>query len=63
MGSPANLFIAQMQDWQGLDSTCRMNVPGVALGNWTWRMEPGSANEELAVLMREYTRIFGRLTA
>ena len=61
MGSPANLFIAQMQDWQGLDSSCRMNVPGVALGNWTWRMEPGSANEELAVLMREYTRIFGRL--
>ena len=44
-GSVAALFVAQMQDYLGLGSEGRINVPGVAKGNWRWRMAavPGKA--------------------
>jgi 4-alpha-glucanotransferase len=38
MGSVADLFVAQMQDYIGLDSHARMNTPGTLGGNnWRWR--------------------------
>ena len=40
MGSTAELFVAQMQDYLALGSEGRINVPGVAAGNWRWRMAP-----------------------
>ncbi|MBQ1544441.1 MAG: 4-alpha-glucanotransferase [Clostridia bacterium] len=61
MASPANLFVAQMQDWLGLPTDARMNIPGKALGNWKWRMLPGAASDELAETMYNYTKMFGRL--
>ena len=39
--SPARLAMVQAQDVLGLGSEARMNVPGRARGNWTWRMERG----------------------
>jgi len=36
--SVAELAVAPMQDLLGLDSQARMNTPGVARGNWGWRM-------------------------
>ncbi len=36
--SRANWAIAPMQDLLGLGSEARMNVPGVATGNWRWRL-------------------------
>jgi 4-alpha-glucanotransferase len=38
--SVANLAIVPMQDVLGLGSEARMNVPGRAEGNWTWRCRP-----------------------
>ena len=35
--SPADLAIVQMQDLLCLGSEARMNVPGVAEGNWSWQ--------------------------
>ena len=44
--SPANTAIVQMQDILGLGRSARMNIPGQATGNWTWRLgrsEPTAA--------------------
>jgi len=37
--SPAFLAVAPMQDVLGLDDAARFNVPGLADGNWGWRLE------------------------
>lgn len=59
-GSVAELFVAQMQDYLGLGSQARINVPGVAQGNWRWRMLPGSAAPALAEEIRHLTYTYGR---
>jgi 4-alpha-glucanotransferase len=41
--SVARFAIVPMQDILGLDSTGRMNIPGVADNNWGWRLMPGYA--------------------
>ena len=61
MSSPADLFIAQMQDYLGLGAEARTNTPGLALGNWRWRLTAEQLTPELAARMREYTRMYGRL--
>ena len=61
MCSPAGIFIAQMQDVLGLSAEGRVNTPGVASGNWQWRMLPHECSAALAEKLREYTRMYGRL--
>jgi 4-alpha-glucanotransferase len=61
MCSPAGIFIAQMQDILGLSAEGRVNTPGVASGNWQWRMLPHECSAALAEKLREYTRMYGRL--
>ena len=36
--SPARLAIAPLQDYLGLGSEARINVPGTSGGNWRWRL-------------------------
>ncbi|MER2183480.1 MAG: 4-alpha-glucanotransferase, partial [Clostridia bacterium] len=60
MSSVARLFVAQMQDWLELGDEARINAPGVPMGNWTWRMRPGAATEELAEEILKMTRLYGR---
>ena len=60
MGSPARLFISQMQDWLGLGPEGRVNTPGT-MGNWTWRLRPGALDAALAAEMRAMTARYGRL--
>ncbi len=43
--SPAVLVLAPMQDVLGLDGKARMNFPGRAAGNWSWRMTEGQLND------------------
>ncbi len=59
-GSVAELFIAQMQDYLGLGSESRINVPGVGQGNWRWRLLPGQTAAELAEEIRSLTALYGR---
>ncbi|MCX7818305.1 MAG: 4-alpha-glucanotransferase [Kiritimatiellae bacterium] len=58
--SPANWAIVPMQDVLGLGREARMNVPGVGVGNWRWRMrttELARANWSwLRDLCRQYVR-------
>ena len=59
--SPARLFVAAMQDYLGLGADCRMNTPGITLGNWRWRALPGEIDRPLARRIYELTRMYGRL--
>ena len=37
-----------------------MNTPGLATGNWSWRLEPGAADDELASRLRAAAEQAGR---
>ena len=39
--SRAALAVAPMQDYLGLGSGARLNIPGTTLNNWRWRLVPG----------------------
>lgn len=60
MRSPAALFVVQMQDWLGLGSTARTNVPGTPNGNWKWRMQKGAADKTLAKRINKITKTYNR---
>ena len=58
--SVSDLCVVQMQDYLNLGGEARMNFPGVASGNWLWRMRRGSATEELADRIRNMAVLYGR---
>jgi 4-alpha-glucanotransferase len=51
--SRARLAVVPLQDYLALDSAHRMNRPGVAGGNWLWRLAPGDLSDDLAGRIRE----------
>ncbi len=55
LGSRANLAIVPAQDVLGLGSEARMNRPGIAEGNWGWRLEEGQLTPALARRLRAVT--------
>jgi 4-alpha-glucanotransferase len=63
MASPADVVIVPVQDVLGLGTETRMNLPGVALGNWEWRIPEGALTPALAARFRALTRESGRLVA
>ncbi|HEY3081760.1 MAG TPA: 4-alpha-glucanotransferase [Chloroflexota bacterium] len=58
--SVADTAILPLQDVLGLGSAARMNVPGTAHGNWTWRHAPDALGEWLADRLGSLTCAFGR---
>lgn len=58
--SVAELCIVPMQDWLGLGSEARMNRPGLAEGNWEWRLDARALTPALAARMAELARIYDR---
>jgi 4-alpha-glucanotransferase len=58
--SVASLAIVPMQDVLGLGSEARMNTPGLPTGNWSWRLEPGAADDALASRLRAAAEQAGR---
>ena len=58
--SPARTAIVPMQDVLGLGSEARMNVPGRAGGNWTWRLGEGQFTTELEARLATLTEATGR---
>jgi 4-alpha-glucanotransferase len=61
LASPSALAILPMQDLLGLGKAARMNLPGTATGNWTWRMDDGAATAELADALKANIEAAGRL--
>ena len=46
------MAIIAMQDVLGLDGQHRMNLPGTADGNWSWRMTPGMLTRERSAWLK-----------
>ena len=63
MASVCELFVAPVQDWLGLGAEARINTPGTALGNWTWRLPEGLLTSRLAEEIHALTERYGRLTS
>lgn len=59
--SPARLALVPMQDLLGLGTDARMNRPGVARGNWRWRMAPHALRPKLAAELRGMLDVSERL--
>lgn len=55
LASPANTVIVTPQDLLDQGDEHRINVPGVAAGNWTYRLAPGQLTTELAAELRAIT--------
>lgn len=59
-GSVGALAIAPMQDFLGLGSEARMNIPSTLGGNWQWRLSTDALTPELAERINSITRLYGR---
>ena len=59
--SVAKISIAPLQDFLDLGSEARMNFPGKASGNWSWRVDAAQINSELAGKIRELNELYSRL--
>jgi 4-alpha-glucanotransferase len=51
----------QVQDVLGLGNEARMNLPGTATGNWSFRLEPGQLTKRHATRLRALTEEAGRV--
>ena len=61
LSSTAFLSVIPMQDYLGLGSEARMNIPATLGGsNWKWRMKAEALTEELAKKIAEMTQLYGR---
>ena len=58
--SVASMAISPVQDFLGLGSEARINTPGVAAGNWQWRLKQGVLTDELAERIAKLTRVYSR---
>jgi len=63
LGSVAQLAILTAQDLLQLGSEARLNTPGTAEGNWSWRLPPEGLTAGLAAHFAALNRVFGRVRA
>ena len=54
------MAIAPIQDFLGLGSEARINTPGVASGNWQWRLKDDVLTDELAEKIAKFTKVYSR---
>ena len=60
MRSTADTCIIPVQDFLGLGSEARINMPSTLGDNWKWRMTKGVFSEELKEKIRRMTKLYGR---
>jgi len=60
LSSVACYSVIPFQDLLGLDSSARMNVPGIAHGNWSWRISSGQYSEDISARLAQLTSLYGR---
>jgi len=58
--SSALMAIIPMQDVLGLDTSARMNTPGTASGNWSWRFSWPQIRTNHPLFMKEITKKYNR---
>jgi len=59
MSSVANTAMFTMQDVMSLDNSGRMNLPGTAEGNWSWRMISGFGSKDMTSLALKLRNVAG----
>lgn len=60
LGSVADTAIVPLQDVLGLGHEARMNLPGTAEGNWTWRFAPSQITPRIEARLRLLTETYQR---
>ena len=63
LASVAVLAIVPMQDVLNLGSEHRMNRPGTAEGNWSWRFEWSQLGEGTAERLKQLSVLYGRVVS
>ena len=61
LSSVADTAIIPVQDYLGLGSEARVNVPSTLGNNWKWRLRAGQLDDSLAERIREMTKLYGRI--
>lgn len=59
-GSVAETAIISMQDLLALDENSRMNTPGTAFGNWTWRFSWDQLRRDQVRFLKHATQKYNR---
>ncbi|MCR5176759.1 MAG: 4-alpha-glucanotransferase [Anaerovibrio sp.] len=59
-GSAARMAIIPVWDLLTLDGNNRMNMPGTADGNWSWRMLPNALTDSTALWLAELAKKYNR---
>ena len=60
MGSVAEYCIIPVQDYLGLGSESRINIPSTVGANWKWRMKKGAITTEVVEKMAGMAKMYGR---
>lgn len=60
LASTARIAIIPLQDVLDLGSEARINTPGAAEGNWTWRVREAQLSPTRAACLAELTTLYGR---
>ena len=60
MRSNSRTCIIPLQDYMGLDNSCRMNQPSTVGKNWRWRLTEADLSKELKDEIFSITRRYGR---
>ncbi len=59
--STAAVAVVPMQDVLALGPEARMNKPGNAVGNWSWRLKTEQLTDQRARALRELATLYGRI--
>lgn len=59
--SCARTCVIPMQDYLGLDNSCRINKPSTVGINWRWRLEKAQLSPELQQEVLHMTKLYGRV--
>ena len=60
MGSVAKHCIIPMQDYLGIGSESRVNIPSTVGENWKWRLSSKAFDKKLVKKMAELAKLYGR---
>lgn len=60
LASPSDYVLSPMQDLLGLGTGARMNTPGRAEGNWSWRFRWDQVTPDVTDRLRAMTAVYGR---
>lgn len=63
MSSVANQAIIPLQDVCSLGADARMNAPGTAEGNWSWRYRGEALTDEYSDRLKNMVHIYGRYSS